>query len=183
LAKGRIICKRGVAQIMLERGELSGGCLQGAIRYRTPPPKLTPTLCHCSSCRKVAGTHAVGLFTVDRERTIIEGQITEYPPSVRVVRTFCGGCGSALTYWHADWPSDLSFTIATLDDPSGASRSHVGVTQQVGMLRATVCRNFSMTAPRRNRRAGLLHGRFSTATIYVGRRYSNARAPAITNYS
>jgi hypothetical protein len=102
----------------VESGELCGSCLCGAIRYRTPTPKLTPTLCHCASCRKAAGAHAVGLFTVDRERTVIEGQVAEFQSSANVVRGFCGRCGSALTYWHADWPADLSFTIATLDDPS-----------------------------------------------------------------
>jgi len=104
--------------VAIEPGDLCGGCLCGAIRYRTPLPKLTPTLCHCASCRKAAGAHAVGLFTVDRERTVIEGQVTEFQSSAKVVRGFCGRCGSALTYWHADWPADLSFTIATLDDPS-----------------------------------------------------------------
>ena len=102
----------------MERGDLTGSCLCGAIRYRTPLPKLAPTLCHCASCRKAAGAHAVGLYTVDRERTAINGHVTEFPSSLKVVRGFCGRCGSALTYWHADWPADLSFTIATLDDPS-----------------------------------------------------------------
>ncbi len=100
-----------------ERRELSGSCLCGGVRYRAPPPKLMPTLCHCTSCRKAAGANAVGLFTVDRERTVIEGRVTEFRSSAKVVRGFCGGCGSALTYWHADWPADLTFTIATLDDP------------------------------------------------------------------
>ncbi len=105
----------------VERDGLTGSCLCGAIRYRTPLPKLTPTLCHCSSCRKAAGAHAVGLYTVERELAVVEGQLTEYPSSDKVVRTFCGRCGSALTYWHADWPGDLSFTIATLDDPSSVA--------------------------------------------------------------
>jgi hypothetical protein len=85
---------------------------------RTPPPKLTPTLCHCVSCRKAAGAHAVGLFTVDRERTLIEGQVTEFPVVGKGCSRLLWSVRSALTYRHADWPADLSFTIATLDDPS-----------------------------------------------------------------
>ena len=106
----------------MEREDLVGGCFCGSVRYRTPPPKLTPTLCHCVSCRKAAGANAVGLFTVDRDRVVFEaGQLTEYRSSVNVVRGFCGRCGSALTYWHADWPADLSITIATLDNPSSVT--------------------------------------------------------------
>jgi hypothetical protein len=54
---------------------LTGGCLCGAVRYRTGMP--TP----------------------------------------KVLRGFCGSCGTALTYWEADWPTEFSLTIASLDDP------------------------------------------------------------------
>ena len=102
----------------MESEELTGGCLCGAVRYRTPIPKNAPTLCHCASCRRAAGAHAVGLYTVDREHVVfVAGRPTEYRSSPKVLRGFCGRCGTALTYWHADWPADLSFTIASLDDP------------------------------------------------------------------
>ncbi len=45
------------------------------------------------------------------------GRPSEYHSSPRVLRGFCGACGSALTYWHADW-QDISLTIATLDNPA-----------------------------------------------------------------
>jgi hypothetical protein len=34
---------------------LAGGCLCGAVRYRTGLPTLPATTCHCRSCRLAAG--------------------------------------------------------------------------------------------------------------------------------
>jgi hypothetical protein len=50
----------------MSTGELTGGCLCGAVRYRTGTPNVPPTLCHCASCRRATGAHAVGLYTVAR---------------------------------------------------------------------------------------------------------------------
>lgn len=106
----------------MEHANLSGGCLCDSVRYRTPLPKLAPTLCHCVSCRKAAGAHAVGFYTVNRNQVVFEAEKPrEYRSSLKVVRGFCGRCGSALTYWHSDRPDDLSITIATLDRPGRVS--------------------------------------------------------------
>jgi hypothetical protein len=102
--------------------DLTGGCLCGAVRYRTSVPKLPPTLCHCVSCRRAAGAHAVGLYTVDRDQMAFTlGQPVYYPSSPNVLRGLCGRCGTALTYWHAHWPTDISVTVASLDDPELAA--------------------------------------------------------------
>jgi hypothetical protein len=50
-----------------------------------------------------------------------QGQPVDYRSSPKVLRGFCRRCGSALTYWHADWPADISVTIASLDDPGLAA--------------------------------------------------------------
>jgi hypothetical protein len=50
----------------MSTGELTGGCLCGAVRYRTGTPNVPPTLCHCTSCRRATGAHAVGFYTVAR---------------------------------------------------------------------------------------------------------------------
>jgi hypothetical protein len=102
--------------------DLTGRCLCGAVRYRTAVPKLPPTLCHCVSCRRAAGANAVGLYTVDRDNiAFTQSRPFEYRSSPKVLRGFCGQCGTALTYWHADWPTDISVTIASLDDPGLAN--------------------------------------------------------------
>ena len=97
---------------------LTGGCLCGAVRYRAGPPILPATICHCRSCRLAAGANAVGLYTVAKTSAVFtRGRPVEYPSSTKVLRGFCGSCGTALTYWEAYWPDELSLTIASLDDP------------------------------------------------------------------
>jgi hypothetical protein len=60
----------------------------------------------------------VGFYTVTRaSAAFTTGKPTEYRSSSDVLRGFCGQCGTSLTYWHARWPEDLSFTISSLDDP------------------------------------------------------------------
>jgi len=103
----------------VEHGELIGGCLCGAVRYRSGPPTLAPTICHCKSCRLAAGANAVGLYTVETDTVVFtHGHPTDYRSSPTVVRGFCGTCGTALTYWDSNWPREFSLTIASLDDPS-----------------------------------------------------------------
>jgi hypothetical protein len=49
---------------------LAGGCLCGAVRYRTELPTLAATICHSRSCRLAAGANAVGLYTVERTSVV-----------------------------------------------------------------------------------------------------------------
>jgi len=44
----------------------------------------------------------------------------QYASSMKVVRTFCAGCGSPLTYRHEDFADSIDVTAATLDDPAVA---------------------------------------------------------------
>jgi hypothetical protein len=97
---------------------LTGGCLCGAVRYRTGLPMLPATICHCRSCRLAAGANAVALYTVEKSTvSFTQGQTVQYRSSPMVLRGFCVTCGTALTHWDADWPAEFSLTIASLDDP------------------------------------------------------------------
>jgi hypothetical protein len=81
----------------------------------------------------------VGLYTVDRDRmAFTQGHAVEYRSTPKVLRSFCGRCGTALTYWHADWPADISLTIASLDDPGLAPPAdHTWMAQAVAWDRPT----------------------------------------------
>jgi len=75
-------------------------------------------LCHCPSCRRASGSHVLGLVTVARSAfRIIAGAPQHYRSSPAVLRTFCPRCGTPLTYWHEQWPEDISLTIGSLDRP------------------------------------------------------------------
>lgn len=106
----------------MQANELTGGCLCGAVRYRSPAPRLPPTLCHCRSCQLASGAQALGLYTIDRQQLVYtHGLPRDYHSSPKVVRGFCARCGTSLSYWHADWPADISLTLASLDQPQLAA--------------------------------------------------------------
>lgn len=44
--------------------------------------------------------------------------IVSYVSSPPVVRTFCGRCGTTLTYVHEGRPDEIDVTTATLEDPN-----------------------------------------------------------------
>ena len=96
----------------------TGRCLCGAIRYRCGPLLYPPTLCHCESCRRTAGAHAVGWLTVRQAELIYEGAAPqEYASSPGVWRAFCARCGTPLTYRNAQRPGEIDVTIGSLDAP------------------------------------------------------------------
>ena len=117
----------------MNKPAFTGGCLCGAVRYQTAAPNTPPTVCHCTSCRRATGAHAVGFYTADRATVEFRaGKPTDYQSSPEVLRGFCDRCGTSLTYWHARWPEDLSFTIASLDDPNLARPiDHTGMADAV----------------------------------------------------
>lgn len=99
-------------------GMHSGRCFCKTIRYRCGTPLYPPTLCHCESCRRVAGAHAVGWFTVGAQQLeYLRGAPHEYESSPGVWRAFCGRCGTPLTYRNAKRAGELDITICSLDAP------------------------------------------------------------------
>jgi hypothetical protein len=98
----------------------TGGCLCGTVRYAAGVPLYAPTLCHCTSCRRAAGAHAVAWLTVRREDLVFTAtRPLEYRSSPGVVRGFCARCGTPLTYRHDSRPAEVDVTLATLDAPGG----------------------------------------------------------------
>jgi hypothetical protein len=54
----------------------------------------------------------------DRDKfTFTQGRPASYKSSANVVRTFCGGCGTALTYQRLDLPGSIDVTMGSMDDP------------------------------------------------------------------
>jgi hypothetical protein len=101
---------------------LTGRCLCGAIRYRCGPLLYPPVLCHCESCRRASGAHAVGWLTVRLADLTYTASIPrEFESSPGVVRSFCAQCGTPLAYRAAQRPLEVDITLCTLDDPERAA--------------------------------------------------------------
>ena len=80
---------------------VEGGCLCGAVRYRVTGQSLARALCHCHSCRLASGAPSVAWAVFPASQfAIVSGKPNSYRSSPPVVRTFCGNCGTPLTYQH-----------------------------------------------------------------------------------
>jgi hypothetical protein len=97
---------------------LNGGCLCGAVRYQCATAIYPAAYCHCTSCRRAAGAHAVAWFTVPGSSLVFtRGQPAIYRSSQPVQRGFCARCGTQLTYRHDDSSGEVDITIGSLDEP------------------------------------------------------------------
>ena len=98
---------------------LIGGCFCGRVRYRCGAPLCPPTLCHCESCRRVAGAHVVAWLTVSAATLVFTaGRPVEFASSPQVYRGFCAACGTPLTYRRDGRPGEIDITLASLDRPA-----------------------------------------------------------------
>jgi len=104
---------------------LLGGCLCGAVRYQARERPTASMVCHCRTCTKAAGAAAVPWVTFDTHVfSFTRGTPMEYRSSPPVTRTFCGACGTPLTYVHADRSAEVDVTTRSLDHPSAYPPSH-----------------------------------------------------------
>jgi hypothetical protein len=118
-------------------GAFEGGCLCGDVRYRAQGPAANPTLCHCASCRRASGAPAVAWVSFEAAGfAFVRGAPVRYRSSPRVVRSFCGRCGTPLTYAHDGEPQGIDVTTASLDAPGAvAPADHTWTAERLAWLR------------------------------------------------
>ena len=97
---------------------LSGGCLCGAVRYRTNAAPLRVSLCHCRMCQRNTGS-AFGPYATFRTEDLVweKGAPKQFRSSRVAQRGFCAECGSPLTFQFDRAPERLSVTLGSLDRP------------------------------------------------------------------
>ncbi|HYC00304.1 MAG TPA: GFA family protein [Candidatus Limnocylindrales bacterium] len=99
-------------------GTIEGGCLCGEVRYRIQGEPVISTTCQCRSCRKASAAAIVPWIHVEAASfSFFAGKPVEFQSSADVTRTFCGRCGTPLTYWTTRYGPAIDVTTASLDDP------------------------------------------------------------------
>ncbi len=102
--------------------EAQGGCLCGAVRYSVSGQPCHLTHCHCTLCRRASGAAFVTWFSVPSEGLrMTRGEPVRYRSSPLAVRSFCGRCGTQLTFQRDDTPSEVDVTVCSLDAPEALS--------------------------------------------------------------
>lgn len=106
----------------------TGGCLCGAVRFRTSGRPRGVVYCHCSQCRRQTG-HYYAATNLLRADIAIEGaeRLTWFRASDFARRGFCSTCGSVL-FWQRDGADDISVMAGSFDSPSGlTAEAHIFV--------------------------------------------------------
>lgn len=99
--------------------KVTGGCHCGAIRYEATGDPLYVPYCHCASCRKTTGAPVVVFINFEATKIrFTKGDRKVYWSSANVMRTFCGDCGTPISY-EGDWGGKaiVEVYVSTLDDP------------------------------------------------------------------
>lgn len=96
-----------------------GGCLCGAVRYRTSGPLRGVVNCHCSQCRKTHG-HFGAYTDVDKDSFELTEQrgLGWYYATPGNGRGFCRECGATL-FWNKESAPVISIAAGTLDGRTG----------------------------------------------------------------
>jgi hypothetical protein len=95
-----------------------GGCFCGAIRYKAEGTPLSSGICHCRSCRKIASSPTLPYVAFPADAVMFtQGSPVAFRSSPSVTRSFCGRCGSPLTYCNDKEPNLVDVMTCSLDDP------------------------------------------------------------------
>jgi hypothetical protein len=111
-----------------------GGCVCGAIRYRVEGEPSSSGICHCRTCRRIASAPTLPFVTFkEGEFAFTHGQPVEFASSPPVRRTFCGSCGSPLTYRSTAEPGTVDVMTCSLDEPEAWPPTfHVWTSHKLG---------------------------------------------------
>jgi len=110
---------------------LEGSCHCGAITFSLESPSPCPFMhCHCSICRKTAGSGGYAINLGGDFRTLkVKGRknLSVYHALIRepgqrarrskAQRHFCSLCGSALWLWDPRWPELVHPQASAIDTP------------------------------------------------------------------
>ena len=95
------------------------------MRYAVHGEPTGSVICHCRSCQRASSAPRLAFIGVPAGSFVLtSGVPVEYVSSPGVTRTFCGRCGSPLTYRRNDEPGGLDVTTMSLDDPDAVPPTH-----------------------------------------------------------
>ena len=104
---------------MTEGAIKTGGCLCGRLRYKISGPLKDAVVCHCSQCRRQAGSGWMSSECNDADLVITCGEgLAWHHASASAKRGFCRFCGSVM-FWKGLGHGWISVSVGSLDGASG----------------------------------------------------------------
>jgi hypothetical protein len=117
---------------MTEAELFEGGCLCGAVRYRSTARPLRGVICHCSICRRHSGAPALA-FVHFRSRRSLGSRRSRAGTARRAMRRgFCAACGSTMAMREEVLSDRVQICVGSLDDPNKVNiDDHVWTSERV----------------------------------------------------
>jgi hypothetical protein len=101
---------------------LEGGCLCGAVRYRTEAEPMVVGNCYCVDCRKGGSTSHATHVGIPEDSLVLEGQLSFYDRPADsgsvVSRGFCPKCGSGVMSLNNGMAGIAMLRGSSLDGPN-----------------------------------------------------------------
>ncbi len=112
----------------------AGRCMCGAVTFEAEGNPLWTCVCHCESCRRASASASVAFVGFPEEKVTIRGEaLKTHRSSPGVERTFCGTCGTSISFKSIRWPGELHLFTVTFDDPEAfPPRMHVHEGERLG---------------------------------------------------
>ncbi len=105
----------------------AGGCLCGAVRFRSTSPPLETGYCHCKLCQRSTGAPVLAWASYAADGfSYTAGTPARFDSSARGHREFCSRCGTQIAYRDSHNAKTVEVNIGALDDPGAAQpRYHI----------------------------------------------------------
>jgi hypothetical protein len=108
-----------------------GGCLCGAVRFRTHGEPINLRICHCRNCQRAMGAPFFARALFDQQAIEVAGDTGRYASSERLDRVFCKTCGSSLFSWRRNGTA-AGIALAAFDDRNAlAPTEHIWVSEKI----------------------------------------------------
>jgi hypothetical protein len=113
--------------------ERSGRCLCGAVRFQAHGEPKWVAHCHCESCRRATSAAFATYAGYPAQAVEWTAQAPRvFASSPGVLRSFCGNCGSPMSFAGERWPGEIHLFAASFDTPEGlVPQMHVYIEEQL----------------------------------------------------
>jgi len=112
-----------------------GGCLCGAVRFKTEGEPLNVRVCHCRTCQKAMGSPFFARALFDPRALKVEGETAQYPSSEAIERVFCKRCGTRLFSRRTNGTA-VGVALAVFDDRNAFQPTeHIWLSEKMEWVR------------------------------------------------
>ncbi len=102
----------------MSQKKTTGHCYCGAIQFEVTGDPGWVTHCHCESCRRHSASVMATFAGYSSEQlTFTAARPASFSSDDVVKRSFCGQCGSPISYESPRWPGQVHLYLGIFDEP------------------------------------------------------------------